>query len=145
MTAFTCRAVSYVAFFFFFNDTATTEIYTLSLHDALPIFVRQRASDRDALLLAAGKLGWAVVHPLRQRHLVEERFGAPLRRRSRHTCGAERHHDVLERRQARHQVEGLVHDADFALAVGGETAVVHLRHHGTVHADPPGLGRDDAG
>src|SRR3712207_7286102 len=28
----------YVVFFFFFNDTATTEIYTLSLHDALPIF-----------------------------------------------------------------------------------------------------------
>src|SRR3712207_7441196 len=27
-------------FFFFFNDTATTEIYTLSLHDALPIFGR---------------------------------------------------------------------------------------------------------
>src|SRR2546430_16762204 len=26
-------------FFFFFNDTATTEIYTLSLHDALPIFI----------------------------------------------------------------------------------------------------------
>src|SRR5258707_3719031 len=26
-------------FFFFFNDTATTEIYTLSLHDALPIFL----------------------------------------------------------------------------------------------------------
>ena len=26
-----------VALFFFFNDTATTEIYTLSLHDALPI------------------------------------------------------------------------------------------------------------
>src|SRR5260221_6875103 len=26
-------------FFFFFNDTATTEIYTLSLHDALPISV----------------------------------------------------------------------------------------------------------
>src|SRR2546427_8756561 len=27
-----------VALFFFFNDTATTEIYTLSLHDALPIY-----------------------------------------------------------------------------------------------------------
>src|SRR5438477_11296542 len=26
-----------ISFFFFFNDTATTEIYTLSLHDALPI------------------------------------------------------------------------------------------------------------
>src|SRR3712207_7417432 len=29
-------------FFFFFNDTATTEIYTLSLHDALPISVLRR-------------------------------------------------------------------------------------------------------
>src|SRR5438094_9058935 len=27
---------------FFFNDTATTEIYTLSLHDALPIYLIQR-------------------------------------------------------------------------------------------------------
>src|SRR3712207_9104586 len=27
----------YIILFFFFNDTATTEIYTLSLHDALPI------------------------------------------------------------------------------------------------------------
>src|SRR5260221_6038908 len=32
-------------FFFFFNDTATTEIYTLSLHDALPIFRHQRARE----------------------------------------------------------------------------------------------------
>src|SRR2546426_8241949 len=31
-----------VYFFFFFNDTATTEIYTLSLHDALPICWRTR-------------------------------------------------------------------------------------------------------
>src|SRR2546427_1422629 len=29
--------------FFFFNDTATTEIYTLSLHDALPIWLRPDA------------------------------------------------------------------------------------------------------
>src|SRR5690349_23369262 len=35
---------SYFSFFFFFNDTATTEIYTLSLHDALPICGRR---DRD--------------------------------------------------------------------------------------------------
>src|SRR2546430_9893827 len=33
--------------FFFFNDTATTEIYTLSLHDALPI-CRRRRSDHEA-------------------------------------------------------------------------------------------------
>src|SRR3712207_9406269 len=30
-------------YFLFFNDTATTEIYTLSLHDALPIFAVRRA------------------------------------------------------------------------------------------------------
>src|SRR5687767_3988731 len=29
--------IGYFVIFFFFNDTATTEIYTLSLHDALPI------------------------------------------------------------------------------------------------------------
>src|SRR2546430_15589139 len=33
-----CNTISKL--FFFFNDTATTEIYTLSLHDALPISVR---------------------------------------------------------------------------------------------------------
>src|SRR5260221_11084666 len=33
---FSPRPISY---FFFFNDTATTEIYTLSLHDALPIYL----------------------------------------------------------------------------------------------------------
>src|SRR3989449_11491870 len=32
-------------FFFFFNDTATTEIYTLSLHDALPISWRLRRQE----------------------------------------------------------------------------------------------------
>src|SRR2546427_11432474 len=31
--------LSVISFFFFFNDTATTEIYTLSLHDALPIYL----------------------------------------------------------------------------------------------------------
>src|SRR6266700_4017036 len=43
---FHCFSLVYMAspivFFFFFNDTATTEIYTLSLHDALPIYHRQR-------------------------------------------------------------------------------------------------------
>src|SRR3712207_8626768 len=34
--------------FFFFNDTATTEIYTLSLHDALPICDRAGDGRRDA-------------------------------------------------------------------------------------------------
>src|SRR3712207_8346820 len=40
-------------FFFFFNDTATTEIYTLSLHDALPISEAAGGADRAAEIIAA--------------------------------------------------------------------------------------------
>src|SRR2546429_6489642 len=50
MSSVTDSRLSYVTLGFFFNDTATTEIYTLSLHDALPI-----CRDDDVL---------GVVHPL---------------------------------------------------------------------------------
>src|SRR5258708_9380905 len=43
--------LSHIFSFFFFNDTATTEIYTLSLHDALPILTaagRRRLRDETA-------------------------------------------------------------------------------------------------
>src|SRR2546425_6295613 len=36
-----------LTFFFFFNDTATTEIYTLSLHDALPIYDRRHGDEGE--------------------------------------------------------------------------------------------------
>src|SRR5256885_5649417 len=49
-------------FFFFFNDTATTEIYTLSLHDALPI-------------LTAGGLSSGIDSAL---HVVELYYGAQV-------------------------------------------------------------------
>src|SRR3712207_8761222 len=39
---------------FFFNDTATTEIYTLSLHDALPIFRRREPADTGGPHAPAG-------------------------------------------------------------------------------------------
>src|SRR3712207_7139646 len=38
-----------VVLFFFFNDTATTEIYTLSLHDALPICLRELGQDVEEI------------------------------------------------------------------------------------------------
>src|SRR5258707_13828577 len=41
-----CRDPDFL--FFFFNDTATTEIYTLSLHDALPISSRRPTSPRHS-------------------------------------------------------------------------------------------------
>src|SRR2546422_8527127 len=42
-------------FFFFFNDTATTEIYTLSLHDALPILTRSSQRGGAPLASRAGR------------------------------------------------------------------------------------------
>src|SRR2546430_12233150 len=55
--------------FFFFNDTATTEIYTLSLHDALPILRQCRAHRAQA---AAGE------HP-RQQECLEQPPRPPTR------------------------------------------------------------------
>src|SRR2546430_9542569 len=49
---------SFHCFFFFFNDTATTEIYTLSLHDALPISSRTRSSCRRVTRRAAHRIGY---------------------------------------------------------------------------------------
>src|SRR2546427_8581531 len=46
------RLLHRIFFFFFFNDTAPTEIYTLSLHDALPISPRR--SSRTSRACAAG-------------------------------------------------------------------------------------------
>src|SRR2546426_9325762 len=70
-------------FFFFFNDTATTEIYTLSLHDALPISeVREehlrvlvRAGRRDDVDIHAADLVHLVVDDLREDQLLAEPEG----------------------------------------------------------------------
>src|SRR3712207_9359577 len=62
------RNVKCIGKFFFFNDTATTEIYTLSLHDALPISDRILAglfpagfAGTESVMLAAGILGATVM------------------------------------------------------------------------------------
>src|SRR5258707_4438113 len=71
-------------FFFFFNDTATTEIYTLSLHDALPILARAGAaqSQERAMMQADG------VDPVIATERLSRRFGsieADRRRSEEHT------------------------------------------------------------
>src|SRR2546422_10342298 len=48
-TFHTCALHLWTFFFFFFNDTATTEIYTLSLHDALPIYRGDRRIAREQM------------------------------------------------------------------------------------------------
>src|SRR5215212_6117532 len=53
-------------FFFFFKDTATTEIYTLSLHDALPIWLTEFA------WRTARQPGIGLITPRRQAELAEQ-------------------------------------------------------------------------
>src|SRR3712207_3919479 len=55
----------HVIFLFFFNDTATTEIYTLSLHDALPIsgFHRFAATIGEPVRRLAARGGWRLTLP----------------------------------------------------------------------------------
>src|SRR5947209_20396998 len=61
----------FLSSFFFFNDTATTEIYTLSLHDALPISVhrdgqpvesREAVARRDRLIEKLASLSRSEEH-----------------------------------------------------------------------------------
>src|SRR2546427_7491692 len=65
--------------FFFFNDTATTEIYTLSLHDALPIYGARCRCDVDHPAAA-----FLPDHELRRRTRHEER-AAEVDRSEEHT------------------------------------------------------------
>src|SRR5258707_8954464 len=63
LSTFSHYAPSHNFFFFFFNDTATTEIYTLSLHDALPI--SQVAVQRDVGVAQRGMVCKLLRKPLR--------------------------------------------------------------------------------
>src|SRR6266478_9756698 len=58
-------------YFFFFNDTATTEIYTLSLHDALPISVRLPHSAWWMIQRSSWSC-WAMPIPLRSEEHTSE-------------------------------------------------------------------------
>src|SRR2546430_4966150 len=67
--------------FFFFNDTATTEIYTLSLHDALPI--SRLAAEALELVGVGGDLA---VHHLDRRRLRSEEHTSELQSQSNLVC-----------------------------------------------------------
>src|SRR5947209_17071998 len=72
--------------FYFFNDTTTTEIYTLSLHDALPIWLGDQRAGRDHIERAAvGSRTGKLLHgrdEQRPRTIVDDDGGLEIDRKS---------------------------------------------------------------
>src|SRR2546426_12405801 len=91
-----CLGQLVVLLFFFFNDTATTEIYTLSLHDALPIYV------------SVGPLPTTRLAPrerrLRPDHRPGPRVGLGARNRRRSVLAVQ--HAVGHQRPDQHRLPG---------------------------------------
>src|SRR5947209_11008606 len=82
-------------FFFFFNDPATTEIYTLSLHDALPIYPEVRFREDPVRMLRAvalaARLDFTIDPPVLdairlQRHERSEEHTSELQSRQYLVC-----------------------------------------------------------
>src|SRR6185436_21081301 len=63
-----CGCYVLYQYFFFFNDTATTEIYTLSLHDALPIFPARTVASQ----FQPYSRGWSTRAPRRSEEHTSE-------------------------------------------------------------------------
>src|SRR5262245_13029872 len=85
------------------------------------------APDRDALPLTARELVRAVRKARLEAHRLQDRGGAFAPRARRGARQHERQLDVLERRQARNQMEELEDEADVPLPVCGELVVVEIR------------------
>src|SRR3712207_8021864 len=87
---------------FFFNDTATTEIYTLSLHDALPISLgvgHDRAQREGNVEKRIQRLEDATVHHCHAPLKLHRTPGTTYRRRRRAEARSEEHTSELQSRQ----------------------------------------------
>src|SRR3712207_8619898 len=80
--------------FVFFNDTATTEIYTLSLHDALPISYTASGPSTSGRRGSKARSGTA-----RSALSSSESDGSPESRRTAHRGRSEEHTSELQSRQ----------------------------------------------
>src|SRR5260221_12732550 len=78
-------------FFFFFNDTATTEIYTLSLHDALPI--SQRAF--PVITHTFPSTGLSPARPSGVSASIPKRADWTVKRSEEHTSELQSHSDLV--------------------------------------------------
>src|SRR3712207_7850977 len=81
---------------FFFNDTATTEIYTLSLHDALPIYQQHATQQQRVEPDDRGRGGGDVRQPHRAGEPVQQRDAEQEERRRERS-----EQEVLDRKSTR--------------------------------------------
>src|SRR2546430_11188422 len=108
-------------YFFFFNDTATTEIYTLSLHDALPIcqkkglsrFTKTQAlGHQDSKASAASAQGVDIIKAIIAVSLRSEEHTSELQSQSNLVCRLllekKKHHMYLRRHRVTTRIT--VHD-----------------------------------
>src|SRR2546427_2654937 len=121
ITLFITSARPVYFYFFFFNDTATTEIYTLSLHDALPISIKQVR----AFTL---KGGGADYHDQSDGHWIDDHIATPMAkypeyRQSRRSFGI----NVLGTLVV--EIEDSAGRVGFAVTTGGEPAAYIVEKH----------------
>src|SRR5437899_11892834 len=74
-----------MVFFFFFNDPATTEIYTLSLHDALPIYVHPVNIQTACLIMEGAEFTENIINGVERPVKAAELFAFTLRVRAGNT------------------------------------------------------------
>src|SRR5918999_841571 len=89
--------------------------------------VNESASDRDALALAAGEFVGFVGHALSEVDGLERLLCHFMALRRTDTAVDQRQLNVMKRRSAREQVEGLKNETDFLVTNTGELVVVHVR------------------
>src|SRR5256886_15186659 len=100
--------------FFFFNDTATTEIYTLSLHDALPIFSYSTFTSFNASAFdEVGSFRVGAIFAPQNRGRVERAIREELERAAREGFGAQ---EIKAGKQALLEARRMARTQDRALA-----------------------------
>src|ERR1051326_551311 len=90
--------------------------------------VDQGPRDRHPLPLSAGELVGPVIHPVREAHAAERGAGALAPGPRRHPAVHQRELDVLQRRRAGQEIEGLEDEPDLPVPHPGERVVRHAGH-----------------
>src|SRR2546426_6452532 len=123
---FSSVTLSISIFFFFFNDTATTEIYTLSLHDALPILGKPGAL-QSLRIRRAPALDPGAARPRQRLRAAVARSTPRLQPIERHRPAPRTHRGALPRRLTR---SGARHDRQLRSELRQLLAIARARRHG---------------